>query len=198
MLSSLLLGLSLGFAAGVSPGPMLALVIARSMEKGFASGLRVAIAPLFSDLPIILAAVLLATALPVRMLQALGIGGGLFLIFLGVQEIVRARRVTPGHPGERPTEDLTHAILVNLLNPHPWIFWFSVGGPLVVRAWALSPIDGGSFLVAFYALLVGSKITLAWLIARSRNRLRPQWYRRVVQTCGVMLIVVGVMLVWRA
>ncbi len=146
-MSNLLLGLSLGFAAGVSPGPMLALVIARSMEKGFASGLRVAIAPLFSDLPIVLSAVLLATALPPRLLQALGIGGGLFLIFLGVQEIVRARRVTLGHPGEKRTEDLTHAILVNLLNPHPWVFWFSVGGPLVVRAWALSPIDGSSFLV---------------------------------------------------
>lgn len=197
-MSNLLLGLSLGFAAGVSPGPMLALVIARSMEKGFASGLRVAIAPLFSDLPIVLSAVLLATALPPRLLQALGIGGGLFLIFLGVQEIVRARRATLSHPGEKRTEDLTQAILVNLLNPHPWVFWFSVGGPLVVRAWALSPIDGSSFLVSFYALLVGSKIMLAWLVARSRNRLRSEWYRWIVQTCGVMLIVVGILLVWQA
>jgi len=197
-LSDLLLGVSLGFAAGVSPGPMLALVIARSMEKGFASGLRGALAPLFSDLPIVLSAVLLATALPQRLLQVLGIGGGIFLMFLGVQEIVRARRATLGRPGEKRTEDLTQAILVNLLNPHPWLFWFSVGGPLVVRAWALSPIDGGSFLVSFYALLVGSKIALAWLIARGRNRLRGEWYPRVVQICGVMLVVVGVLLVWRA
>ncbi len=194
----MLLGITLGFAAGISPGPMLALVITRSVERGFASGLRVAIAPLFSDLPIVLASVLLATTLPERMLQLLGIAGGLFLVFLGIEQIVRSRRAGLAQPGsQRAAEDLTQAVLVNLLNPHPWLFWFTVGGPIVVGAWALSPWNGTSFLASFYLLLVGSKILLAWMIAKGRNRLSLQRYRLVLQGCGLMLVIVGILLVWR-
>lgn len=197
-MSHLLLGITLGFTAGISPGPMLALVITRSVEKGFASGSRVAVAPLLSDLPIVLSAVLLATTLPARMLEVLGMAGGFFLIFLGFQQILRSRRASLGQPaGGRAAEDVTQAVLVNLLNPHPWLFWFSVGGPVVVRAWAVSPLDGTSFLVSFYVLLVGSKIVLAWLIAKGRNRLTPGRYQRVLQACGLMLVIVGILLVWR-
>lgn len=196
-MSNLLLGISLGFAAGVSPGPMLALVITRSVERGFASGLRVALAPLFSDLPIVLSAVLIATALPHDLLRLLAVGGGVFLILLGLQELVRAPRATLKQSEEKGARDLTQAILVNLLNPHPWLFWFSVGGPLVARAWVRSPVDATTFLIAFYTLLVGSKIVIAWLIAKGRDRLRPEWYRRVLRVCGLMLVLVGILLVWR-
>ncbi len=198
MLANVLLGITLGFAAGISPGPMLALVITRSLEKGFGSGLRVAIAPLFSDLPIVLGSVLLATTLPAWTLHALAIAGGVFLVFLGIEQIIRARRASLAQPGgQRAAEDLTQAVLVNLLNPHPWLFWFTVGGPIVVGAWALSPWNGTSFLASFYLLLVGSKILLAWLIAKGRNWLSSRRYQMVLQACGVMLVIVGILLVWR-
>ena len=63
LVANLLLGITLGFGAGVSPGPMLVLVITSSLEKGFRAGLRVALAPLASDAPIILISLLVLPAL---------------------------------------------------------------------------------------------------------------------------------------
>lgn len=44
MLSSLLLGISYGFTAGVSPGPMLGLVITQTLRRGWRAGNLVAFA----------------------------------------------------------------------------------------------------------------------------------------------------------
>lgn len=59
MSEALLAGLLLGLAAGLAPGPMLALTVTQSLRHGARAGLRVAMAPLLTDLPII-AAMLLA------------------------------------------------------------------------------------------------------------------------------------------
>ena len=56
-MEDLVVALTLGLAAGVSPGPLLALVVSATLERGFGAGLRVASAPLVTDLPIILACV---------------------------------------------------------------------------------------------------------------------------------------------
>ena len=60
---ALLLGLSLGIGAGVAPGPLL------------------------TDVPIIGVAAILAAALPEEALAGLGIAGGLFLVWLGVEAL---------------------------------------------------------------------------------------------------------------
>jgi hypothetical protein len=86
-----LLGLSLGLGAGLAPGPLLAVVIRTTLQAGFAAGARVACGPLISDLPIVLVAVLLATELPGAALGALGVAGGLFVLWLGVDPRRRRR-----------------------------------------------------------------------------------------------------------
>jgi threonine/homoserine/homoserine lactone efflux protein len=48
-----LLGIGLGLAAGASPGPLSALLVAVSVDRGFPAGARVAMAPLLSDAPIV-------------------------------------------------------------------------------------------------------------------------------------------------
>jgi threonine/homoserine/homoserine lactone efflux protein len=72
---ALLLGLSLGLGAGLAPGPLLALVIRSTLEDDIAAGIRVALSPLVTDLPIIVLAVVLASSLPEPALGALGIAG---------------------------------------------------------------------------------------------------------------------------
>lgn len=86
----LLLGLSLGLGSGLAPGPLLALVIRSSLERGFAAGARVAVSPLLTDVPVIALAVVLAARLPMTVLGALGIGGGAFVLWLGCQGAARA------------------------------------------------------------------------------------------------------------
>ena len=90
---SLLLGLTLGLSAGFSPGPLMMLVITTTLRGGFWHGLRVAIAPFLSDVPIILLTLFVLDHLPAWTLGAIGIIGGLYVIFLGWETIRSARKV---------------------------------------------------------------------------------------------------------
>ena len=44
MIAALLLGISYGFAAGISPGPLLALVITQTLKRGWRAGNLIALA----------------------------------------------------------------------------------------------------------------------------------------------------------
>jgi threonine/homoserine/homoserine lactone efflux protein len=63
MLTALTSGLLLGLSAGLSPGPMLALVLAQSLRHGPREGCKVVLAPLLTDPPIILIALIVASNL---------------------------------------------------------------------------------------------------------------------------------------
>jgi threonine/homoserine/homoserine lactone efflux protein len=51
MTSAVLSGAALGLSAGVTPGPLLALVIAQTLTHGPREGGKVALAPLLTDAP---------------------------------------------------------------------------------------------------------------------------------------------------
>lgn len=198
MLASLLLGISYGFAAGVSPGPMLGLVITQTLQRGWRAGNLVALAPLFSDLPIIVLAVLLIDRLPPAAIGWLGIFGGVFVLYLAYESI-RAVPAAMPEPQEQalgspPARLLGQAVLTNLFNPHPYLFWGTVGAPLLAGAMAGGPAHVALFLAGFYALLVGSKLLVALVVNRSRGWLRGRGYRRVLLASGVLLAVLGVFL----
>ncbi len=88
--------------------------------------------------------------------------------------------------------------MANALSPHPWVFWLAVGGPLLLRAWRRAPLRGVAFVVAFYALLLGTKIVLARIVAVARPRLGTRWYRITLAAAGVLLAAVGAVLLWEA
>lgn len=200
-MSFLLAGLSLGFAAGISPGPLLTLVITRTLERGLAAGVRVAMAPLLTDLPIIVLALIFFNALPPMLETALTAGGALFVLYLA-WEIVRdarhARLIT--NVAEQPAgaaADLWRGMLVNLLSPHPWLFWITIGGPTLVRAWNAGWPSALAFLLGFYALLLGGKIGVAAAVAGGRRFLTDAWYRRLLWLAGLLLCLFGVLLLWQ-
>lgn len=57
-------GAMLGLSAGVAPGPLLAMVIAQTLQHNTREGIRVAAAPVLTDLPIIPVGILLFSSLP--------------------------------------------------------------------------------------------------------------------------------------
>jgi threonine/homoserine/homoserine lactone efflux protein len=57
----LIIGIILGLSAGFAPGPLLTLVISESLQHGVRSGIKVALAPIISDLPIILLTLFIAS-----------------------------------------------------------------------------------------------------------------------------------------
>lgn len=193
----LLLGLTLGFGAGISPGPLMALVVTASLRKGLDGGLQVALAPLITDLPIILLTLFVLDRMPDWTLRGLTIAGGLVVIYIGI-EILRSARSATLDEGtaevKEVSSELWRGVLVNALNPNPYVFWITVGSPTLLAGWRESSLYPLAFLVSFYSLLVGSKIVIAWLIDKRTEALSSVWYRRVLMVCGVVMIGLGLLL----
>ena len=190
---------ALGLGAGISPGPLLTLVLTSTLERGFGAGLRVALAPLLTDAPIVALAVAVVGSIDSAVITGLGIAGGSAVTAVGLHTIRQAYRHEPAAAGDAAAApgagDVWRGVFVNLLSPHPWIFWFTAGAPLLLAAWHRSPLVGVLFLVVFYLLLVGSKVAVAWAVARSTRRLGATWRRRLLLVGGAALVAGGAALV---
>lgn len=196
------MGVGIGFAAGVSPGPMLGLVIAVSLERGFGAGARVAMAPLITDAPIVALTLVAVERLPGAVVRALACAGGAYLLFLAFDTFRRARRAELAAQAQeastRDLWDLWKAVVANVLSPHPWLFWLGAGAPLLTGAWDRSPWRGTAFLVSFYLLLVGTKVVVAKVVSLGRRRLTEKRYRLALGAAGGLLGAAGLMLLWQA
>ncbi len=203
-MEALLLAATIGLAAGVSPGPLLTLVVQATLARGFPAGLRVALAPLLTDIPVILIALLALDQAPAHWLAGLSVIGGVFVVVMGVSTWREEPPVLVAtDDGGAPvaaivparSRDLWRGALVNFLSPHPWLTWATVLGPQLVVLWRRDRALAGGFLVLFYTLLVGCKIVIAGLVARGRKHLRPRGYRLALRACALLLLGFGTLLV---
>ncbi len=187
-------GVTLGLSAGFSPGPLLALVISQTIRHGFREGAKVAFAPVITDFPIIfLSTLLLANLSEYRaVLGMVSIFGGLFLVYLAYGNIKTVGMEVTLDDGE-PRSFLKGA-MVNALNPHPYIFWITVGGPLIVRGASENWLSPVLFVASFLGCLVGSKIMLAVLVGRSRHFLTGKPYVYIMRALGGALLLFAYLL----
>ena len=186
----LLAGLGLGVGAGLAPGPLQALVISVALSRGFGAAARVAASPLLSDVVIIVVSLLVLRSIPDDVVAVLGAVGGLVVLWLGVEAVREVSAEVEAAP-VRAGGSVLRGALVNLLSPHPWVFWLTVGGPLLVAAWADSAASAIAFLVGFFLMLVGSKVVLAATVARGRRHLSPTALHRAHLAAGALLILTG-------
>jgi threonine/homoserine/homoserine lactone efflux protein len=198
-MDALLFGISLGFIAGISPGPLMTLVLSASLRRGFRAGAITSLAPLVSDTPVIILSLVALRQVPESFLAVLTLAGGVLVVFLGVRTIIEARTLSESDElDEAGGSDLLKAALVNLLNPHPWLFWVTVGAPFLLQTWREAAWQAVAFLLSFTGLLVGTKVVIAWAAAHGRRFMTERWYRLVIGGCGVLLVVLGLLLGARA
>ena len=192
MLEILTAAAATGLSGGLSPGPLLALVLAETLARGRAAGLAVAASPLITDGPIIAAAVVLHGRIESSQ-SALGVvnlAGGALLASYGVSGLrAGSPEITSVTVRSRVLGSLGKGVAVNLLNPNPYLFWLTVGVPMLLRAAELGYGVAISFLAVFYFGLVGSKVVLAILVARSRAVLRGRGYLWTNRALAVALLV---------
>jgi threonine/homoserine/homoserine lactone efflux protein len=194
MVGLLTSGILFGLYAGFSPGPLLALVVSETLRHGARGGIRVALAPLITDFPIIALSLLLLAQLA-RFQVVLGIislVGGMVVLKLG-WESLRTRGINVDVREVRP-QSLRRGIVVNFLNPSPYLFWISVGGPIMIRAAQDSYWWAAAFLIGFYPMLVGSKMILALVVGRSRDFLTGRIYIYIMRALGLVLFAFAIVL----
>ena len=181
-------GLLLGAPSGLAPGPMLLLIISETLRHGKRAGVKVACIPLLTDAPIVLASGLLFTQITNMntLLGVISIIGSIFLLHIGIKSLLAANSeyldYTP-----RPLL-LREIMIANLTNPNPYLFWFTVGAPIMVRSFQHNLSKGLSFLVSFYLGMVGIKLILAIATGDSRDFLQGFLYRSTMQLLSLMLI----------
>lgn len=184
----------LGLSSGFAPGPLLALVIAQTLRYGVREGIKVSIAPLITDAPIIAISVLLVSRFagmqPV--LGTISLAGGLFVLYLA-WETFRARHPSAGAASDR-ARSIGRGIAVNVLSPHPYIFWITVGSPVIIRSYRESPASAILFILSFLVCLTGAKVVIAVLVGRSKKVLTGKVYRFIMGLLGIALFVFALIL----
>jgi threonine/homoserine/homoserine lactone efflux protein len=191
----LALGFTVGLAAGITPGPLQTLVVTTALQRGFAGGWRVAIGPLLTDTPIVALSLAVLSRLSETWLRGVAIVGGVVVIGFGLREMWAARRPLP-EATVAGGRDLWRGAVVNLTNPHPWVFWVGIGGPALVAAWRESAAVAVGFLFIFYGLLIGSKLALAAVVALGGRRLDDRWRQRLLFVGGALLVAAGILLLF--
>lgn len=194
MISFLTTGTILGLSAGLAPGPLLALVISETIQHDVKAGIRVALAPILTDLPIVVITLFILAKISNfhAILGIISIVGACFILFLGIKNFT-VKEVHIDIKTDEP-RSLQKGVLVNFLSPHPYLFWFSVGGPLVMKANILGLHAALSFIVSFYVLLVGSKVFLAILTGKSRSIISGGKYILTMKLLGFILVLLAVFL----
>ncbi len=194
MLHDLVIGLLLGLSAGFAPGPLLALVISETLQHGIGSGIRVALAPLITDAPIIVLTLYALSKLSAfeSLLGVISICGGLFVFYLGCKNLLI--RTVNGDTRIGRTPSMVKGVAVNFLSPHPYLFWLSVGAPIVSRAMARDRVAPFFFIGSFYLCLVGAKIGLAIVVGKSTPFLSGRGYIYTMRSLGLALMVLSIFL----
>lgn len=187
------IGGSLAFAAAVQPGPFQAYLLSRVAAIGWRRTLPAAFAPLISDGPIAVLALLVLGNLSPEAQSALRLVGGVFLLYLAWGAFKQWLQKNTPKPEQvaRVPKTMLEAALVNALNPNPYIGWILVLGPVVVSAWAESPSLGIAVVVAFYATMVTMSVVLIVLFG-STLQLGARFQRGLMLVSACLLFCIGV------
>ncbi len=203
-LKYLVSGVVFGLAGGCAPGPTSIVVVTQTLRHGLLDGVKVAIAPLLTDAPIIISAVLLVGQFADMdgLFGALALAGALYLGYL-------ARETWSVSPvsidaGEATPHSIRRGVLANALNPHPYMFWFVVGAPVLLEAWDVGALPAVLFMVGQYTCLIGAKVTVAVLVSRYAGFFDSQGYLWINRLLALALLVYagvfardGMTLLWR-
>jgi len=190
-LDFLLTGLFLGITAGISPGPLMALVISETLRKGRIQGIKVSLAPLFTDIPLILLIIFVLKHIKnIEFLPGIiSAVGSIFLFYLGYKDF-KSDNIKL-QTGDMESNSFKKGVLTNLLNPHPYIFWLFVGVPFMIKG---NSIEKAAFVVSFFSGIVGSKICLTLIVEKSKNFIESKYYVWIIKSLGLILIFFGLIL----
>jgi threonine/homoserine/homoserine lactone efflux protein len=173
--------------------------MAQTLRQGWRKTLPMIFAPLLSDGPVIVIVLLALSRMPDWWLQVLRLAGGLFALYLaaGTFRAWRDFNLQPQIPPAGIRQNLFRAVLVNLLNPGPYLFWSLVTGPLLLSGWQESPLNGIWLLAGFYVTLI---LTLAGFImlCAGSDKLGPRVTRILLGISGIALAAFGLYQIYAA
>lgn len=193
----LLFGITYGFAAAVMPGPLLTYLISQTLDNGWKCTLPAAFSPLLSDIPIAILVLLALSHVPAQLIQILQFAGGFFILYLAISAIKAWRNydIKNTTSVQSIRQNVLKATMVNLLNPSPYLGWSLVIGPLLLKEWRETPVNGITLLMSFYGIMIISLIGIIMLFAAARN-IGPKVNRAMIGISALALACFGFYRLW--
>jgi threonine/homoserine/homoserine lactone efflux protein len=191
-ISFIISGIVFGLGGGLTPGPLMTLVITETLKHGTKEGLKVAMAPLITDFPVVLISIFLLSKLSEIniIIGIISLVGAVFLVYLGYESFT-FKGVEIDLSYFNP-QSLKKGVIANIFNPAPILFWISVGAPTVLKGYEVSLMAAIYFVFFMYFFLVGSKLLTAMLVGRSRQFLKSRNYMLIIKVLGIVLFVFAV------
>jgi threonine/homoserine/homoserine lactone efflux protein len=156
MLAYLISGVTYGFAAAVSPGPLSMYLMSQAVSRGWRKALPVAFSPLITDGPVAVLVLALLSQVPTSLVSYLRVLGGALILYLAYEawKSWRSFNAEDSVAAATASNSLLKAILINWLNPNLYIGWSVILGPIVLSGWHTAPANGVAVVVGFYATIV--------------------------------------------
>ncbi len=191
-MSLLLSGSTLGLTLGVAPSPVLTLSITQTLSRGFKEGYKVVVAAIVVDIPLLLVTVFLYSKITdlTIFLGIVSLLGGAFIAYLGYKYIV-IKGINLDDKASH-NDSCKQGILANLLNPNPYIFWFTVGGTIIGDALTKNIFDVVAFLLGFYSLLLLSRFCILYAVSKSTRFIKGMGYLIIIKLLGFIMLLFAV------
>ena len=196
MLPYFIFGLTYSFACVVQPGPFQAYLFSQSITNGWKKTLPLVFAPLISDLPVIFLVLFLLTTVPPIALMLLQCLGGVFLLYLGYKAYKSFQSLNTNDKQETQSYgNIFSAVLVNLINPNPYLGWSLVMGPMLIKGWTASPANGIILISVFYSSMIIYSSVMVILFSAAGN-LGPRVSRISLFISVIAFLVFGFYQLW--
>ena len=184
----LISGMLLGLVEGISPGPIIALIFSETLKYGKKEGIKIAISPLITDSLIVLLTLLILSSFTGYgiVLGAISLLGACYLIYLGIENL--RVKIDRFEVDISKKDALRRGIITNLLSPHPYLFWLSIGSPIILESARIHISATILFITGFYIMLIGSKTAVALVVDKSKSAVKSKYYVYIIRALGIALI----------
>ncbi|HEY3927423.1 MAG TPA: hypothetical protein VGL89_03520 [Candidatus Koribacter sp.] len=154
---------------------------------------------MLSDAFIIALTLSILTRIPFAFIRGLHLLGGLFVLYLAwdAWSTFRHFDAATAAAQSHAVESVWKAVVINLLNPNPYLGWSLVLGPLRLRGWHAAPRNGLAIGAGFYFALVGTTILVVLVFDLARNT-GPRVARQLLAISVLALAAFGAYQLWLA
>ncbi len=183
-----LTGLILGITAGIVPGPLMALLISETLKGNLKNGILISITPAITDIPIIIFFLIFYKSFTDIniIIKISSIFGSLALFYYGYKDLIyKKENIKLKY---ETSKTLQKGIIVNILNPHAYIFWGLIGVPQILKA---SLPESFVFVISFFIGICLTMFLIALLTAKSKQFLESKYYIFLIKLSGIFLIGFG-------
>ena len=188
MLAYLISGVTYGFAAAVSPGPLSMYLMSQAVSRGWRKALPVAFSPLITDGPVAILVLALLSQVPTSLVSYLRVLGGALILYLAYEawKSWRGFNTEDSVAAATAPNSLLKAVLINWLNPNLYIGWSVILGPIVLSGWHKAPANGIAVVVGFYATIVVVMTGMVLLFSAAKT-LGPQVRKNLIGLSSIAL-----------